>query len=188
LLEIQGLTAAIVEEVSGAFAVLRSCLSPVPAPFESKPAEWLETLDLVVAGSFGLKLLHSELIKTGGAGIPALEEYAQQLTADVAGFQSAFKTGLHMTFDNYVLEDVYRQEWQSNSPFRKGRKVSGGVFMLAITTWGLLSDLTALPYSLDALRGSEIFAQYEAFRGALFSRLHLDTLVAAVEVVHSSYR
>mmetsp|Transcript_14268 Transcript_14268/g.21355 ORF Transcript_14268/g.21355 Transcript_14268/m.21355 type:complete len:704 (-) Transcript_14268:178-2289(-) len=120
--------------------------SHTPALFEVPSREWcLNMCSLLTARDAMMNLL-SQIASCGDSeGVDSIEALLVQRAADFHEVipekcdEGVMQAG-HV-FEAMIMDDICREEWNSNAPYRRGVKVSNGIVALGLSYRGVICDV-----------------------------------------------
>ena len=162
-----------------------SCLFDV---FEITPTEWVETFDLIIGTRYALTKLCEDHLHMEPFKCVELETGLGNFDTTIEQVIERFVLSIYSANEAYVLEDISRQEWQSNSVFRKGQRVTYGVFFQMQTMVGILSDLSTHNSFSSCVKDTSFHSGYMEYSKPYWLRLSLEVLSSTADSIFYCYK
>ena len=179
--KIVGCLNSVMEKYSSAC----SCLFDI---FEITPNEWVETFDLIIGTRYALTKLCEDHLHMEPFKLIDLETGLVNFDTTIEQSIERFVLSIYSSNEAYVLEDISRQDWQSNSVFRKGQRVSYGVFFHMQTMVGILSDLSTHNFFSSCVKDSSFHSGYMEYSKPYWLRLALEVVSSTADSIFHCYK
>jgi hypothetical protein len=170
---------------------LEDCISIMPGIFDVSSPEWFTTLELILSCRFLLhELQQLEYFKTACSVTHTLDITLEHVDKVIEFIRDSFNSSVLYVHEGVILEDVNRQDWKSNSLYKKGMRVSPGVFALVLTMKGILSDMNTSEHCscLEPLRGIPPFQRFISYKTHTVNLLRLNLIRLVADSTSEAYR
>ena len=156
--------------------------------FEISPSEWLGAFDLILGVRYSLAGLFDDFVHMEHSKCTNLETCLCKLESTIEQVIERFSLSMSCANEAHLLEDISRQEWQSNSVFRKGQRVSYGVLFQMQTMIGIISDLNSYVSFSSCVGGSSFHSGFTQYSKPYFLRLSLEVISSTADSIFYIYK
>ena len=186
------------DEIIGGLALVDDCIgsvmkafpvgcSSLMSPFDIPSDHWTNTFDLILAARFHLSKLNDDCFRVNNQGID-LTKHLHSLDESIERVIERVVLSLGSINEAHILEDTTRQDWLSNSMFRKGQRVSYGILFQMQTMIGILSDLHVHNSSMSCIQGTSLHSEFVEFAKPYWLRVSLEVVAMTADSVFYMYK